>query len=432
MRSATGKLVHEVLVAAKPPVRGHFDRLEADRLSGWAVDDLAPGRPVDLEVLLDGQHWLPLRTSELRKDLLAKGIDGDVAGFSLSWPGDLLPADTQVEIRSAASGERLGNGVRTTAAGRAAPLQSTYLDQYRESRIRPVTVIVPIHDAFEAVAECMASLKRHLARDADVLLLDDASTDSRIDALLRRYEGGTAFRVHRNPRNLGYTRSINLGISLCPGRDVALLNSDTVVTERWLDSLRYAAYARSRVATVTALSDNAGAFSVPEIGQANSLPPHLDVDGWARTARNASPGRLPEVPTGNGFCMYMRRDALDAIGAFDEAKFPRGYGEENDFCLRALRAGWRNLVCDKAYVAHKRSQNFGGEKQALMTSGRRQLDADFPEYAMLTQRFRDAEFAYLRYRVVARCLMRMRGPHCRGCCTSSRPRPAAPRRPTST
>ncbi|MGN7726621.1 glycosyltransferase family 2 protein [Luteimonas sp. 22616] len=340
-----------------------------------------------------------MRTSELRKDLLAKGIDGDVAGFSLSWPGGLLPADTQVEIRSVASGEMLGNGIRTTVAGRAAPLQSTYLDQYRENRIRPVTVVVPIHDAFEAVAECVASLERHLARDADVLLFDDASTDLRIDALLRQYEGKTAFRVHRNPRNLGYTRSVNLGISLCPGRDVVLLNSDTVVTDRWLDSLRYAAYARSRVATVTALSDNAGAFSVPEIGQANPLPPHLEVEGWARAARNASPGRLPEVPTGNGFCMYMRRDALEAIGAFDEAKFPRGYGEENDFCMRALHAGWRNLVCDKAYVAHKRSQSFREEKQALIASGRRQLDADFPEYGMLTQRFRDAEFAYLRHRV---------------------------------
>lgn len=399
MRSAMGKVVHEVHVAAKPSVHGRFDRLESDGLSGWAVDDLAPGTPVELEVFLDGRRWLSLRTSELRKDLLAKDIAGDVAGFSLSWPEGLLPANTQVEVRSTASDAALGDGAKAVVASRAAPVASNYLDEYRESRIRPVTVVVPIHDAFEAVVECLASLERHLARDADVLLLDDASTDPRIDALLRKYEGKSAFRVHRNAHNLGYTRSVNLGIALCPGRDVVLLNSDTVVTNRWLDSLRYAAYARRRVATVTALSDNAGAFSVPEIGQGNPLPAHLDVDSWARAASNASPGRLPEVPTGNGFCMYMRRDALEAIGTFDEAKFPRGYGEENDFCMRALRAGWRNLVCDKAYVAHKRSQSFGEEKQALMASGRRQLDADFPEYGMLTRRFRDAEFAYLRHRV---------------------------------
>src|SRR5690606_27803724 len=138
MLSAAGKVVHEVLVEAKAPVRGQFDRLEVDGLSGWAVNDLEPGRPVELDVLLDGRHWLTLQTSELRKDLLAKGMGGEVAGFRVAWPIGLLPAGTQVEIRSLASGEALGNGTRAIPAGHGAPAASTYLDQYGENRIRPV------------------------------------------------------------------------------------------------------------------------------------------------------------------------------------------------------------------------------------------------------------------------------------------------------
>src|SRR3712207_8814600 len=53
------------------------------------------------------------------------------------------------------------------------------------------------------------------------------------------------------------------------------------------------------------------------------------------------------ISTGNGFCMYIRRDCLDAVGMLDEEAFPRGYGEENDFCMRATRDGWINLVEDR-------------------------------------------------------------------------------------
>ena len=42
--------------------------------------------------------------------------------------------------------------------------------------------------------------------------------------------------------------------------------------------------------------------------------------------------------------MYIRRDCLDAVGPFDEAAFGRGYGEENDFCLRASHLGWRHVT----------------------------------------------------------------------------------------
>src|SRR3546814_16309874 len=51
-----------------------------------------------------------------------------------------------------------------------------------------------------------------------------------------------------------------------------------------------------------------------------------------------------EVPTGNGFCMYIRRAMLEDVGLFDEQAFPVGYGEENDLCMRAIDAGWHHLV----------------------------------------------------------------------------------------
>src|SRR3546814_11876110 len=93
-----------------------------------------------------------------------------------------------------------------------------------------------------------------------------------------------------------------------------------------------------RIRTVTAISDNAGAFSVPAPGY-NEIPEGVDTDMLARAAMDSVASPV-EVPTGNGFCLYIKRDLIDAIGLFDEASFPEGYGEENDFCMRALAAGW--------------------------------------------------------------------------------------------
>ena len=85
--------------------------------------------------------------------------------------------------------------------------------------------------------------------------------------------------------------------------------------------------------------------------------------------------------------MYIRRAALDALGGFDAATFGRGYGEENDFCLRAAAHGWRNVLCDDAYVVHVGGQSFAplGEKPGGENLAR--LVARYPRYNALVADF---------------------------------------------
>src|SRR3546814_5978430 len=76
-----------------------------------------------------------------------------------------------------------------------------------------------------------------------------------------------------------------------------------------------------------------------------------------------------EVPTGNGFCLYVKRGLIDAIGLFDDRAFPEGYGEENDFCMRALAAGWYNVVDPRTWVHPVRPASFGNRREALAKAG---------------------------------------------------------------
>jgi len=264
----------------------------------------------------------------------------------------------------------------------------------------PVTVVVTVYDAAPELAECLDAVRRNTRGDVDVLVIDDASPSSETREVLDRYRDVPGFRVLRNAQNLGYTASINRGIREArPGADVILLNSDTRVPPRWVQTLRVAAYSGARVGTATAVSNNAGAFSVPLPNQYNPLPEDVPLDVLARRLTQGAAGIYPEVPTGNGFCLYIRGDYLREVGSFDETAFPRGYGEENDFCMRGVRLGWTHVVDDRTYVVHTRSASFKAERAGLLGQGRTIVEERYPEYAGLVKAaFDGPELSFARLR----------------------------------
>lgn len=379
--------------------KGYIDKVSESGVSGWAVDHEHPDAPVPLQMFIDGRLVAEFKTTRPRQDVAASGIRASCAGYEYAWRPGAIKAVAEIDVRIKESGESLTRSPKTLHAGAHSLHEMRYIDMHRSGQVRRVCIVVPVFNAYEAVEECLVSLVAHCPAYASVLVVNDGSTDDRIPGMLARFGEDSRFTIVDNGVNLGYTRTINKAISMCAEKDVVLLNSDTKVTSRWLDNLRFCAYADPRNGTVTALSNNAGAFSVPVIGQCNDAPERFDDDQFAAAVTYTGFGIPIEVPTANGFCMYIRRDLLDAIGAFDEAKYPRGYGEENDLSMRALRAGWKNIVCDKAFVLHKRSQSFKEEKQVLIHEGSEQLRKDYPEYKGLTGRFRDVEFTLLRNRI---------------------------------
>lgn len=254
----------------------------------------------------------------------------------------------------------------------------------------PPTILVPVHDAYEHLRCCVESVVRNTTVPARLLLIDDASTDPRVSSLLDRYGDVDGVRVLSNEENLGYAATVNRGLRESEG-DVVLLNSDTEVTPRWLQNLTLAAHLDPLTATATALSDNAGAFSVPNANSSNELPPGLSRDEVGRLVTHTSDRLYPSSPTGNGFCMYVKRDAIRDVGEFDVEKYPRGYGEENDFCMRARARGWNNVVDDATIVFHGRSASFGSARLELLQAARETTDRLHPEYEALAHAFTTSE-----------------------------------------
>jgi GT2 family glycosyltransferase len=270
---------------------------------------------------------------------------------------------------------------RTAAQFGSAEPQLDWIPQLLDDADAPpqVTVIVPVYNAVEELERLVASLQRHVATPDHVLFIDDASPDQRVRSVLERVAADPRFSVLHNEQNLGFTRTVNRGLASCDG-DVIVLNSDTVIGPKLIRNLQVAAYRDERTAIVTPLSDNAGAFSAPAVGGTDAWPSEGTWDDVATSVRRASRGLRPEIPTGHGFCMYIRRAALDEIGELDAEAFPRGYGEENDLSLRARAKGWRCVLDDRSYVHHAQGASFGDARQELIREGRRIIDARYPSY----------------------------------------------------
>ena len=220
---------------------------------------------------------------------------------------------------------------------------------------RKISIIIPIFNAFEETRECIRSVLLNTGVDYELILIDDCSTDERIGCLLDSLEVLPFVRVIRNEVNQGFVKNVNCGI--CESDyDVVLLNSDTVVTPRWLSRLVVSAYSFDDVATVTPLS-NASDICVEELGVSVD---QLSLNRNAYLVDKLSDYRFFSAPTGNGFCLFIKRAVIDDIGLFDE-KFGVGYGEESDFTYRAVEAGWRNIRNDSVFVYHKRNASFGDD-----------------------------------------------------------------------
>lgn len=255
-----------------------------------------------------------------------------------------------------------------------------------------IDVIIPVYGGVEQTRRCIASVLTHKQSAAhEVVVIDDASPEPAIVGYLDDLAREGRISLHRNESNLGFVRSVNRGMALHGDRDVVLLNSDTEVANDWLDRLRAAACSRSRIATATPFANNATICSYPFEGWSGGVPGTLGLAQVDRLFATANAGRTVELPTAIGFCMYIRRACLDQLGLFDAERFGRGYGEENDFCMRALKAGWRHVLAADVFLYHEGSVSFSEERFELIKAATTALLSVHPEYTSRVHEFIKAD-----------------------------------------
>ena len=257
----------------------------------------------------------------------------------------------------------------------------------------PVDIIVPVYKGLADTKLCIESaLASPCVTPFRLVVINDASPEPEVTNWLReRASEEPRILLLENEVNLGFVGTVNRGMALSNTNDVLLLNSDTEVANDWLDKIRRAAYADSRVGSVTPFSNNATICSYPQFCKDNELPDGYDTARMDKLCAQTNPGAVVDVPTGVGFCMYIRRACLEEVGLFDTANFGKGYGEENDFCQRAQAAGWRNLHLLDTFVLHTGGVSFGESKSPREQAAMETLRRLHPRYESQVMAFVQAD-----------------------------------------
>lgn len=265
----------------------------------------------------------------------------------------------------------------------------------------PVDIIIPVYRNLALTERCVDSVLR--AADpamGTIHLINDASPEPELERYCEALSAHQDISLILHEANQGFVHSVNEGFVAAGSRDVVILNSDTEVSSGWLSRLRGAAERNPKAASVTPFSNNATICSYPDFCEKNDLPGGIDCAVMDGFFSNANAGETVEIPTGVGFCMYFRRAALSEVGLFDREAFGRGYGEENDWCLRATEKGWKHFLCADVFVYHAGGASFGDEAGSHQANALSVISERYPDYERQIAEYIEADpIEFARYNV---------------------------------
>ena len=213
------------------------------------------------------------------------------------------------------------------------------------------SIIIVTFNQLEYTRQCVESIRRMTDEPYELIFVDNASSDGTVE-YLKSLAGAT---VIENAENRGFPAAVNQGIAAATGNQVLLLNNDTIVTTGWLRRMLTALDSDPKVGLVGPCSNFVGSEQQIDVGYESLTA----LDAFAWEWGKAHDRKLVDTRRLIGFCLLIRREVIDAIGLLDE-RFGIGCFEDDDYCLRAIDAGWRAVIAQDAFVHHFGGRTFVG------------------------------------------------------------------------
>ena len=215
----------------------------------------------------------------------------------------------------------------------------------------PVSIVIPAFNQLEYCRQCVTSILMNTTRPHRLILVDNGSTDG-VSQFFDEVPSATVIHLDSNR---GFSGGVNAGIEAAEGH-VLLLNSDTIVPRGWLERLECALLREPDIGIVGPMSNQvSGAQCIPGLEFANME----EIDAYADRLALERAGQWQSTERLVGFCMLIREEAVRTVGRFDES-FGIGNFEDDDYCLRSRRAGYRLCMAEDSFVFHYGGRTFAG------------------------------------------------------------------------
>lgn len=373
----TGPLGTAEVEDAEQRFRGQLETTTPERLSGWAIDNLAADRPVQVAIELDGMVIGTARADRYQPRFRSLSPHGQ-HGFEWAVPAECWNGrHRRLVVRIIGAAEPLpGCPAELHFPSRLLPPPAGQAPRPLPPPLRPaarpapglVSVIVLNRNGAALLETLFASLARHAGTPLEVVLVDHASTDESL-AVAARWAEQLKIRVEARKRNHSFSASNNLGARRARGKYLLFLNNDIAFTHDPLPAMLRALSAPGVAAVGARLAE-------PVVQADGSLRPVLHHDGIGfRLLHGGAHGRslwLPyeveaeaadpsegadAAPAATAALLLLRRADFLGIGGFDEG-FDYGL-EDVDLCLRLGRELGQVVVARDAVALHQRSATRG-------------------------------------------------------------------------
>ncbi len=228
-----------------------------------------------------------------------------------------------------------------------------------------VSLIIPTRDNLPYLTNALESaLQNGLGPADEIIVVANGRHEETAPTLayVRSLDGIVPTRVRGiREETPGYIAAMNTGLAAAKGAFLLFGNDDVVFAPRWLDALlagfqagdSRARAAGGRLGFIGPTTNNAipaqmvNKATLPESDHLGALLPVA--------ARVLESGNVfYPLAFVSGFCLLVTRECFDAVGLLDAPTFAGTTGgySDNDWCLRAVRAGFTGGVAGKAFVYH--------------------------------------------------------------------------------
>jgi O-antigen biosynthesis protein len=206
------------------------------------------------------------------------------------------------------------------------------------------SIIILTHNQLDYTKQCIESIAKYTKEGSyEIIIVDNHSTDGTVEWLKQQNN----IKVIFNNENLGFPKGCNQGIEIATGENILLLNNDTIVTKNWLDNLLACLYSSDDIGAVGPVTNSAAYYSTIPVNYTSIDEMHQ----FAASYNVSDPNKWEERLKLIGFCMLIKREAVDKVGLLDE-RFTPGNFEDDDYSVRLRKAGYRLMLCKDTFIHH--------------------------------------------------------------------------------
>lgn len=206
------------------------------------------------------------------------------------------------------------------------------------------SIIILTHNQLGYTKQCIESILKYTKEGSyEMIIVDNHSTDGTVEWLKQQRNIKTIF----NNENLGFPKGCNQGMEVATGENILFLNNDTVVTENWLDNLLACLYSADDIGAVGPVTNSAAYYSTIPVNYTSIDEMHQ----FAASYNVSDPDKWEERLKLIGFCMLIKKEAINKVGLLDE-RFTPGNFEDDDYSVRLRKAGYRLMLCKDTFIHH--------------------------------------------------------------------------------